>query len=38
MLGFVPVNVIHLKKDVWFCVLDDKQISSVDEYLEGKTN
>ena len=35
-LGFVPADVIRLKNDVWFDVLDRKQIISVEEYLRNK--
>ena len=34
MLGFVPADVIHLKKDVWFGKLDDEQIKSVEIFTE----
>ena len=30
VLGFVPADVVRLKKDVWFSKLDSEQISSVE--------
>ena len=35
-LGFVPADVIRLKKDVWFFELDSEQIASVEDYLRDK--
>lgn len=35
-LGFVPADVIRLKKDQWFCALDNNQITRVDEFLCSK--
>jgi hypothetical protein len=32
VLGFVPIDVIGLTKDVWFCRLDSRQMGSVGEY------
>ena len=36
LLGFVPADVIRLKKDVWFCKLDNEQIARVEQYLSDK--
>ena len=36
VLGFVPADVIRLKKDLWFSKLDDEQIKSVEKFLELK--
>lgn len=33
ILGFVPIYVIGLTKDVWFRVLDSEQIDSVEQFL-----
>lgn len=33
VLGFIPIDVIRLKKDVWFKVLDSEQIDSVEQFL-----
>jgi len=33
LLGFVPADVIRLKKDSWFGELDNTQIIRVEEYL-----
>jgi hypothetical protein len=33
VLGFVPIDIIGLAKEVWFATLNHKQISSVDQYL-----
>jgi len=33
VIGFVPADVVRLKKDVWFKKLDSEQVSSVDEFL-----
>ncbi len=35
VLGFVPADVIRLKKDLWFGKLDD-QLKSVEKFLESK--
>ena len=35
-LGFVPADVIRLKKEVWFSKLSNEQITSVDKFLESK--
>jgi len=35
-LGFVPADVIRLKKDVRFSRLSDEQIKSVEQFLESK--
>jgi len=36
VLGFVPADVVRLKKDVWFSKLSNEQIKSVDKFLESK--
>jgi hypothetical protein len=36
VLGFVPANVVRLKKDVWFSELSNEQITSVEKFLELK--
>jgi hypothetical protein len=33
VLGFVPIDVIGLAKDVWFRMLNSEQIDSVDQFL-----
>ncbi|MCW3985975.1 MAG: protein rep [Candidatus Bathyarchaeota archaeon] len=33
VLGFVPADVVRLKREIWFKKLDMQQITSVDEYL-----
>ena len=33
VLGFVPADVVRLKKEVWFRKLDSGQISSVERFL-----
>ena len=33
VMGFVSVDVVHLKNDVWFSKLDSDQIDSVEEFL-----
>jgi len=33
VLGFVPADVVSLKKDVWFSKLGDEQIISVEKFL-----
>jgi len=35
VLGFVPAEVVRLKKGVWFSRLDSEQISSLENYLES---
>ena len=35
-LGFVPADVIRLKKDLWFSKLDNEQIKLVDKFIESK--
>ena len=34
VLGFVPADVVRLKKDDWFSKLDSEQIKSVEEHLQ----
>jgi len=36
VLGFVPADVVRLKKDVWFSQLSNEQIKSVEKFLESK--
>ena len=36
VLGFVPADVVRLKKDVWFSRLSNEQIKSVENFLESK--
>jgi hypothetical protein len=36
VLGFVPADVVRLKKDDWFSKLSSEQITSVEEFLESK--
>jgi len=35
VLGFVPADVVRLKKDVWFKKLDSEQVKSIDKFLAG---
>jgi len=35
-LGFVPADVVRLKKDAWFSKLNSEQITSVEKFLESK--
>ena len=35
VIGFVPANVVRLKKDVWFSKLNSEQVDSVDQFLMG---
>jgi len=37
VIGFVPADVVHLNKDVWFKKLDSDQVSSVDKFLTTST-
>ena len=34
LLGFVPADVVRLKKEVWFSKISDEQIKLVENYLE----
>ena len=34
VLGFVPADVVRLKKDLWFSKLNNKQIKSVEQFLD----
>ena len=36
LLGFVPLDVVRLKKDAWFGKLDDGQLKSVEKFLETR--
>jgi len=33
VIGFVPADVVHLKREVWFSKLDSEQISSIERFL-----
>ena len=35
VIGFVPVDVVRLRKDVWFSKLNSEQVDSVGEFLSG---
>jgi len=35
VIGFVPADVIRLKKSVWFCKLSSKQVDSLEQFLSG---
>ena len=35
-LGFVPADVVRLNKDVWFSKLGNKQIKSVENFLDSQ--
>jgi len=35
VIGFVPADVVRLKKDVWFSKLNSEQVDSVDQFLAG---
>ena len=37
VLGFVPADVVRLKKDLWFSKLSNEQITSVEKFLESQT-
>ena len=37
VLGFVPADIVRLKKDVWFSKLSNEQIKSVEKFLEKKS-
>ena len=34
-IGFVPADVVRLKKDVWFSKLNSEQVDSVEQFLVG---
>jgi len=36
VLGFVPADVVRLKKDLWFSKLSNEQITSAEKYLVSK--
>ena len=36
LLGFVPAEVVRLKKDLWFSKISNEQIISVEKFLESK--
>jgi len=33
VIGFVPADVVRLKKDVWFSKLSSEQVDSVEQFL-----
>jgi len=33
VIGFVPADVVRLKRDVWFSKLNSQQVDSVDQFL-----
>ena len=35
VLGFVPADVVRLKKDLWFSKINNEQIKSVEKFLES---
>jgi hypothetical protein len=35
LLGFVPIDILKTRRDIWFAKLDSKQISFVSEYLNN---
>jgi len=35
VLGFVPADVVRLKKDDWFSNLCNEQVTSVEKFLES---
>lgn len=35
VIGFVPADVVRLRKDVWFSKLNSEQVDSVDQFLAG---
>ena len=35
VLGFVPADVVRLKKDVWFSRLNNEQIKSVENFYDS---
>ena len=37
VLGFVPADVVKLKKDIWFSKLSNEQINLVEKFLDSKT-
>jgi len=36
VLGFVPADIVRLKKGAWFSKLSNEQIISIDKFLETK--
>jgi hypothetical protein len=36
LLGFVPADVVRLKKDIWFSKLDNNQMAAVEKFLETR--
>ena len=37
VIGFVPADVVRLKKDVWFSRLTSEQVDSVEQFLSDST-
>jgi len=37
VIGFVPADVVRLKRDVWFSKLDSEQVDSVEQFLSDST-
>ena len=37
VLGFVPVEVVRLKKDVWFSKINNEQTKSVEKFLKSQS-
>jgi hypothetical protein len=35
VIGFVPADVVRLKKDVWFRELNSEQVDLVEQFLSG---
>jgi len=35
VLGFVPADVVHLENNLWFCKLNNEQITSIEKFLES---
>ena len=38
VMGFVPADVVRLKKDTWFSKLCNEQITLVERYLQAFNN
>jgi len=38
VIGFVPADVVRLKKDVWFSKLNSEQISEIEKFLSESKN
>jgi len=35
VLGFVPADVVRLKNNLWFCKLNNEQITSIEKFFES---